>query len=324
MIRMLSSITARWASLPPIVTSFMASVLVLAWTSAANAQQSFSSAEAAVDALVSAVRTGDRTRMLRVLGRDASDIVSSGDSVADAATRRQFIEAYDAKHQIAMEGDNNAIAVIGDQDFPFPIPLVRKDGAWQFDSAAGREEIVMRRIGRNELSAIEVCRAFVDAQQEYAERKDVGGGAYARYVVSRRGTRNGLYWFVRPGEEESPLGEFVAAAAPEGYRPGQQRTPYHGYYYRILTRQGANAPGGALNYIVRGKMIGGFALVAYPARYGNSGIMTFLVNHAGIVYQKDLGPSTGRIAARMMEFNPDGTWQRVTDASQSESPQNKQ
>jgi hypothetical protein len=193
---------------------------------------------------------------------------------------------------------------------------VRKDNAWRFDTAAGRDEILYRRIGRNELSAIQACLAYVDAQQEYAERGIAGSGVYAQRIVSRPGQKDGLYWPADSGKDESLLGELAANAAAEGYRVGQERTPYHGYYYKVLTRQGPNASGGALNYIVRGKMIGGFALMAYPAEYRNSGVMTFVVNHQGNVYEKDLGPNTARIAAGMTAFNPDNTWRRVTDAAQ--------
>jgi Protein of unknown function (DUF2950) len=211
------------------------------------------------------------------------------------------------------------VLIIGREDWPFPIPLVRKDNAWRFDTAAGRDEILYRRIGRNELSAIQACLAYVDAQQEYAERGIAGSGVYSQRIVSRPGQKDGLYWPADSGMDESPLGELAANAAAEGYRVGQERTPYHGYYYKVLTRQGPNASGGALNYIVRGKMIGGFALVAYPAEYRNSGVMTFVVNHQGNVYEKDLGPNTARIAAGMTAFNPDNTWRRVTDAAQPSS-----
>jgi hypothetical protein len=208
------------------------------------------------------------------------------------------------------------VLVIGREDWPFPIPLVRKDGTWRFDTAAGRAEILYRRIGRNELNAIETALAYVDAQQEYAEQGVAGNGVYAQRVVSRPGTKDGLYWPAQSGADESPLGELAASAAAEGYRAGQQRAPYHGYYYKVLTRQGPNAPGGAMDYVVRGRMIGGFALVAYPAEYRNSGVMTFLVNHQGNVYEKDLGPNTARVAAGMTAFNPDNSWRRVTDAAQ--------
>jgi Protein of unknown function (DUF2950) len=298
------------------LASLTAAVFAFAIASVANAQQSFKTAEEAVDALVSAARTGDRKGVLTVLGRDGADIVSSGDAIADASARTRVIDAYDAKHQVVMEGTDKAVLIIGREDWPFPIPLVRKDSTWRFDTAAGREEILYRRIGRNELSAIQACLAYVDAQQEYAEQGVAGNGVYAQRIVSRPGKKDGLYWPAQSSADESPLGELAASAAAEGYRVGQQRAPYHGYYYKVLTRQGPNAPGGALDYIVRSKMIGGFALVAYPAEYRNSGVMTFLVNHQGNVYERDLGPNTARIAAGMTVFNPDNTWRRVTDAVQ--------
>jgi len=298
------------------LASLVAGVLAFAMVSVANAQQSFKTADAAADALVNAARAGDRNPLLTVLGRDGADIVSSGDPVADASARNRVVEAYDAKHQVVMEGNDKAVLVIGREDWPFPIPLVRKDGSWRFDTAAGREEILYRRIGRNELDAIETCLAYVDAQQEYAERRVAGNGVYAQRIVSRPGKKDGLYWPAQSSTDESPLGELAASAAAEGYRAGQQRIPYHGYYYKVLTRQGPNAPGGALDYVVRGNMIGGFALVAYPAEYRNSGVMTFLVNHQGNVYEKDLGPDTARIAAGITAFNPDNSWRRVADAAQ--------
>ena len=298
------------------LASLTAAVFALTIASVANAQQSFKTAEEAVDALVSAARTGDRKGVLTVLGRDGADIVSSGDAIADASARNRVVEAYDAKHQVVMEGTDKAVLIIGREDWPFPIPLVRKDSTWRFDTTAGREEILYRRIGRNELSAIQACLAYVDAQQEYAERGVAGNGVYAQRIVSQPGNKDGLYWPAQSSEDESPLGELAASAATEGYRVGQQRTPYHGYYYKALTRQGPNASGGALDYVVRGRMIGGFALVAYPAEYRNSGVMTFLVNHQGNVYEKDLGPNTARIAAGMTAFNPDNTWRRVADAAQ--------
>jgi hypothetical protein len=293
--------------------SLTAAALVFAMTSLASAQQSFKTPEEAAEALVSAARAGDRKGILRVLGRDGTEIVSSGDEVADTAARQQFAAAYDAKRQITRDGDSKAIMVIGQEDFPFPIPLVRKDGTWRFDTAAGRREILYRRIGRNELAAIQACLAYVDAQIEYAEKDRTGSGTgiYAQRIVSLPGTKDGLYWPASQGDDESPLGEFVAQAAGEGYRVGGRRTPFHGYYYKVLTRQGPSAPGGALNYVVAGQMIGGFALVAYPAEYGNSGVMTFAVNHNGTIFQKDLGPETAKLAARITSFNPDQTWTKV-------------
>ena len=317
MITSLSLPNSRPARLLARLAALTAAALIFAMASVANAQQSFKTPEEAADALVSAVRTGDRKAMLTVLGQGGADIVSSGDDVGDANARQLVLEAYDAKHQVVPEGADKATLIIGRADWPFPIPLVRKNGGWQFDTAAGREEILFRRIGRNELSAIQASLAYVDAQHEYAEQGVAGNGVYAQRIVSQPGKKDGLYWPAQSGADESPLGEFAASAAAEGYRAGQQRIPYHGYYYKVLTRQGPNAPGGALDYVVRGKMIGGFALVAYPAEYGNSGIMTFLVNHQGTIYEKDLGPGTAAIAAGMTAFNPDGTWQRVADGVQS-------
>ena len=233
-----------------------------------------------------------------MLGPGGKEIASSGDEVADAATRESFVAAYDEKHAITMDGENKAIMVVGSLDFPVPIPIVRKEGMWRFDTAAAREEILDRRIGRNELNAIQVCLAYVDAQDEYAEKDRTGAGinTYAQRIVSRPGKNDCLYWQTSQGEEASPLGELFAQATAEGYRAGEGRTPYQGYFFKILTKQGPAAPGGELGYIVRDKMIGGFALVAYPAEYRNSGVMTFIVNHAGTVFQKDLGPRTSIIA----------------------------
>ena len=297
-----------------LVSMTIAALLSMA-ASIAGAQQAFKTPDEAASALVSAAKADDPKAIVTVLGPDGTDIASSGDEVADAATRQKFVAAYDAKHQITIEGDNKAIMVIGQEDFPLPIPLIRKDGMWRFDTAAGREEILFRRVGKNELDAIQACLAYVDAQNEYAEKDRTGAGikTYAQHVISQPGKKDGLYWPTSQGEEPSPLGEIVAQATTQGYRVGAGRTPFHGYYFKILTKQGPAAPGGELEYVVRGKMIGGFALVAYPAEYRNSGVMTFLVNHAGSVYQKDLGPATAKLAERMSSFNPDKTWQKVSD-----------
>jgi hypothetical protein len=298
-------------------TSLTIAAFLCAAVSIAHAQKAFKTPEEAASALVDAARTGDAKTILTVLGPDGEDIVWSGDPVADAETRQKFVAAYDAKHQIAMEGDSKAIMVIGQDDFPVPIPLVRKDGMWRFDTVAGSDEIILRRVGRNELEAIQTSLAYVDAQNEYAEKDRTGAGmnTYAQRIVSQPGKKDGLYWPTSRGEEESPLGDLFAQATRQGYRVGAGRTPYRGYYYKILTRQGPAAVGGAFDYVVRGKMIGGFALVAYPAEYGNSGIMTFLVNHAGTVFQKDLGRNTAKIAEQMSSFNPDQSWQKVTDTA---------
>jgi hypothetical protein len=297
------------------LVSMAIAALLCTTASIVSAQQDFKTPDEAASALASAAKAGDRKAIVTVLGPDGQDIVSSGDEVADVATRQKFIAAYDAKHQIAMEGDNKATLVIGQEDFPLPIPLVRKDGSWRFDTAAGREEILFRRVGRDELDAIQSCLAYVDAQNEYAETDRTGAGAntYAQRIISEPGKKDGLYWPTSQGEDASPLGELIAEATAQGYRPGAGRTPFHGYYFKILTKQGPAAPGGELDYIVRGKMIGGFALVAYPAEYRNSGVMTFIVNHTGNVFQKDLGADTAKLAERMTSFNPDQSWTKVTD-----------
>lgn len=296
--------------------SLTAAVLLCA---SAHAQQAFKTPDEAASALAGAAQAGDPKAIVTVLGADGVDIVSSGDPVADAATREKFVAAYNAKHQITMEGDNKAIVVIGQDDFPLPIPLVRKDGEWRFDTAAGRAEILFRRIGKNELDAIQSTLAYVDAQNEYAEkdRTGAGKGLYAQRIVSSAGKKDGLYWPDAPNSDPSPLGELVAKATAQGYRAGEGRTPYHGYYFKVLTKQGAAAPGGELDYVAKGKMFGGFALVAYPAEYRNSGVMTFIVNHDGIVYEKDLGPATAKIAERMTAYNPDSTWHKVESPTAS-------
>jgi len=286
--------------------------LLVGMVSAAGAQQSFKSADEAMAALAGAAKSGDQKAVLAILGKDAEDLVSSGDPVDDQATRQRFLTAYDEKHAIEMDGDAKAIMIVGKDDFPFPIPIMRKDDSWRFDTAAGREEILDRRIGRNELAAIQAVLAYVDAQNDYADKdRGAGTGVYAQRIVSQPGKKDGLYWPTAQGEEESPLGELAADASAKGYKVGGGRAPYHGYYYKILTKQGAKAPGGELDYVVRGKMIGGFALVAYPAEYRNSGVMTFLVNHNGTVYQKDLGPKTTQIAERMTAYEPDPSWEKV-------------
>jgi len=306
-------------SFPARINCLIAAVAILASVSAASAQQSFKSPEDAAQALVNAARDNWPKGVISVLGPDADEIVSSGDKASDDAMREKFLAAYDARHEVKKEGDDKAVMIIGKDDFPFPIPLTRKGAAWKFDTATGRLEILYRRIGRNEINAIKASLAYVDAQNEYAEKNPTGAGSatYAQRIVSRPGRKDGLYWPAAPGEEESPLGELVAQASKEGYAIGGERVPYHGYYYKILTRQGPMAAGGEVDYIVRGNMIGGFALVAYPAEYGNSGVMTFLVNHSGQVFQKDLGERTARIAERMTSFNPDQTWKKV-DVSELE------
>jgi hypothetical protein len=284
----------------------------LAMTSGAAAQQGYNTPQEAVAALADAARSDSTELLLAVFGPEGEDIVSSGDDVADAAGRERFVQAYDAKYALELDGDNKAELILGEEEWPFPIPLVREDGAWVFDAEAGRDEILVRRIGRNELSAIQAILAYVDAQNEYAEaaRADNGIATYAQRIVSQPGKKDGLYWPAELGGK-SPLGDLAAQAATEGYTAGKERAPFHGYFYKVLRRQGPSASGGAYDYIAGDKMIGGFALVAYPAEYENSGIMTFLVNHEGAIFEKDLGSQTGEIVESMTEFNPDDTWQRA-------------
>jgi Protein of unknown function (DUF2950) len=286
----------------------------LLWLMPANAQQSFNSADDAASALASAVKSGAKQDLLKVLGPNGEDIIDSGDEVADKEAREKFLAAYDARHSVKVDG-KKASLIIGADDFPFPVPLLRAKAGWQFDTDRGRQEILYRRIGQNELDTIQTSLAFVDAENEYADKDHGDGvGAYAQRIVSSPGKKDGLYW---PSDNnESPLGELAAEATAEGYKAGTEPQPYHGYYYRILTRQGPNAPGGALNYVVNGKMIGGFALVAYPADYANSGVVTFIVNHAGTVYEKDLGENTEAIVKTMTSFDPDKSWRKVETASE--------
>jgi hypothetical protein len=280
---------------------------------ATDAQRSFASPEDAVQALMQAVKTKDRAGTLTVLGNDASTWISSGDAAADRASIARFVTAYDAKHEIARDGDK-ATLMLGDDDFPFAFPIVRSGNRWRFDTATGKEEMLARRIGENELSAIKVLQAIVDAQMEYASEDRNGDGvlAYAQKFASSPGKHDGLYWPVKPGEAMSPLGPLVAQAASEGFRTKENgASPYHGYYYRMLKGQGKNAVSGALDYVIDGRAIGGFAAIAYPARYGNSGIMTFMVNQDGKIYQADLGPNTQALARQLQQFDPGQDWSLV-------------
>ena len=283
---------------------------MLGWSAQALAQETFDTPDAAVEALVGAAKSEDTDAILKVLGPDGKDIVSSGDEVADRNVREAFVASYDNKHEIENEGDGTYTLVLGGDDWPFPIPVVYGNGGWHFDTEGGVDEILRRRIGRNELSAIEVNRAYIEAQNEYAalDPAKLGRRAYAQRIVSRPGQKDGLYWPTEDGEQPSPLGELAAEAAAEGYKVGQTPIPYHGYYYRVLTRQGPAAQGGAYNYVDKGKMVGGFALIAYPAEYGNSGIVTFIVSHDGTVFQKDLGPDTARLARDIGAFDPGPGW----------------
>jgi hypothetical protein len=282
-------------------------------------QRTFASPEEAVKAMVEALKSNDLKALEAIFGPGSQDLLISGDPVADQSGREQFLKLYGEKSRLEETADKVVLSV-GDEDWPLPIPILKEDTLWRFDAKEGMDEILARRIGRNELSTIQVCLAYVDAQREYAfKNRDTDGLlVYAQAFRSDPGKKNGLYWEAKEGDEQSPLGPLVAMAQEEGYisgkKPSGEPTPYHGYYYRILKGQGKNASGGAYDYIVKGKMIGGFALVAYPAQYETSGIMTFIVNHDGIVCQKDLGENTEKVAQAMELFNPDGTWQNVRES----------
>jgi len=290
---------------------------------AAGSQTGFDTPAHAVQALIEAARADRPRQILKILGPAGRKLVYSGDPVADRLGRARFVAAYDQASRIEPQGADRMVLVIGEKQWPFPIPLAKFGQAWRFDTPAGVEEMLDRRIGRNELGAIEVCRAYVDAQRDYAslgqrgERRGGGLIEYAQHFMSRPGQRDGLYWPAAAGEAESPMGPLVVDARAEGYaaeKGGRQHpAPYHGYFYKILKRQGGHAPDGARDYRVGGRMIGGFALVAYPARHGDSGVMSFIVNQDGIVYQKNLGPHTEAIARAMTEFDPDPSWIKSAD-----------
>lgn len=281
---------------------------------AASAQRTFASPEEAATALVQAVKAHDRAAALAVLGAGADASLSSGDATADRGAAERFATQYDEKHTLAGEGDKRTLTV-GNDDWPFAYPVVKSGNAWHFDTEAGNAEMLARRVGANELAAINVMLAIVDAQRDYAsaDRNKDGVREYARRFASTPGKKDGLYWKTAAGEPDSPLGPLAARAAKEGYQKSDAAAqPYHGYIYRILTSQGSNAKGGALDYVVRGHMIGGFAVIAHPAKYGNSGVMTFIVNHDGTVYERDLGPQTPSLAAAITRFDPGPGWKPVS------------
>ena len=275
----------------------------------------FASPEDASTALMEAAKSGDQNALLAIFGMESKTIIFSGDAVQDKAAVDKFNVAYGVMHRWHKMPGGTQVLLIGADNFPFPIPLKRGDGGqWFFDTAAGKEEILTRRIGRNELAVIEVCGAVADAQAEYFSQPHDGGskGQFALKFISDSGKQNGLYWESPEGQPKSPLGPLAAFATAEGYstKPNSH-TPFHGYYFHMLTRQGAHAPGGAKDYVVNGKMVGGFAFVACPADYGNSGIMTFIINQDGVLLQKDLGTTTAETATAMSEFDPDAGWSPV-------------
>jgi Protein of unknown function (DUF2950) len=274
-------------------------------------QQHFARAEDAVVAMVDAVKANDQARLTAIFGPEAGQAMQSGDPVADQRARDLFVAAYDESATLSDE-DQVTTLHVGSEDWPFPIPLVKEAAGWRFDTAAGIDELRYRRIGRNELATIGACEAYAAAQQEYAQKGHDGkpAGSYAQKFISDPGKQDGLYWEVKPGEADSPLGELVAKAAAEGYtRSSEKPTPFRGYYFRILTAQGPSADGGAKSYVVNGDMRNGFALAAWPAEYGKSGVMTFLVDQHGVVYQKDLGEETAKIVGEMKAYDPGSAWE---------------
>ena len=292
-------------------------MLLLACSTAYSAaqqkgQKAFSSPEEASAALAAAAQNNDEKALLEILGPDGKQIVSSGDPTEDAENRANFERRYQQMHRFVKEPDGSVCLYIGAENWPWPIPLAMKGNLWFFDTEAGKKEILFRRIGRNELSAIMIVRELVAAQKEYYATQH---SEYARQIFSDEGQHNGLYWKVSDGEPQSPIGPLVASAVAEGYNKGQAGppTPYRGYLFHVLTRQGKNGSGGAKNYIANGKMTEGFAFVAYPAEYRSSGVMTFVVNQDGSVFQKDLGKKTESLGKAMQEYNPDSTWHRVEE-----------
>jgi hypothetical protein len=275
----------------------------------------FGSPEQAADALAEAWNSGSKRELLKIFGPAGEKLVSSGDPVAEKEARTRLASAYAEQHRIEVEAGRKAVIVMGKDEWSYPIPLIKQGEVWRFDVKAGAQQIIDRRIGRNELNAIKVCHAYVEAQREYAAIDRTGDGVreYARRVASTKGKHDGLYWTALKDEEESPLGPLAAAAEAQGYSAAsaEGRKPFHGYLYRILTRQGENAHGGAQDYVVEGHLAGGFALVAFPATYGDSGVMTFIINQHGIVFEKNLGANTAKIARRMKAYDPDPTWKVV-------------
>jgi hypothetical protein len=276
-------------------------------------QKTFGSAEEASNALLTAVEHNDEKATLELLGPDAKQIVSSGDETEDARSRAEFVQAYREMHRLAKEPDGTTTLYIGAKNWPTPIPLVHKGHAWYFDTAAGKMEILFRRIGRNEMSAIRICRELATAQEDYRRAQPDG---YAERILSNAGAHNGLYWPAAAGTAQSPIGPLVASAVTEGYADNGReivKSPYRGYYFHVMKEQGTHAPGGAKSYIVDGKMTEGFAFVAYPAEYRSSGVMTFIVGPDGTVFEKDLGKDTATVAKALKQYDPDVSWHKADE-----------
>jgi hypothetical protein len=287
-----------------------------------HGQKTFASPEEASNALVTAAQNNDEKAMLDILGPDGRTIISSGDEAEDAQSRVNFVQRYQEMHRLVKEPDGTVALYIGPHNWPYPIPLVNNGGSWYFDTEAGKKEILYRRVGKNEMSAIGVCRELVAAQKEYYSAQK---NEYAQKIFSEEGQHNGLYWKASDAEPQSPVGPLVAWAAAEAAPKSQDGAPapYRGYYYHILTRQGESAAGGAKSYIVNGKMTDGFAFVAYPAEYRSSGVMTFIVGADGVVYQKDLGKKTDILATSMKDYNPNSSWAKVEDEQEETAAEQK-
>jgi len=280
-------------------------------------QKSYASPEEAVKVLIDAIKANNNQELLAIFGPEGKEIISSGDEVADKNARERFLSDYEEKNKLEEETPDKVVLDVGSDDWPFPIPIVKKGERWVFDTKDGKDELLSRRIGRNELNTIQVMHAYVDAQREYVSKGRDGKGdiEFAQKIISTEGKHDGLYWKAKEREEESPFGPLIAEAVKGGYtlkkKQGGQPIPYHGYFFKILKAQGKDAPGGQYVYVVNGKMILGFALLAYPASYGSSGIMTFIINQDDAVYQKDLGKNTAKIAESITKYNPDSTWKKA-------------
>src|SRR6516162_5360962 len=278
-------------------------------TAQGTTQKSYATPKEAVLALVSAAKADDPNQLMQIFGPEATAILHSGDQVADTQTREKFLEKYDQMNRLKTEDNGEVTLYIGAENWPFPISLVKKNNAWMFDTVAGKKEILYRRIGRNEFDTIDTLHALVDAQKEYvSEPRDGNTKQYAQKLLSDEGKHDGLYWKTPEGQPTSPVGPLIAEAFKEGYRKEEGPVPFHGYTYRLLRSQGSGAPGGAKDYTVDGKLTGGFAFIAYPVKYRNSGVMTFIVNQDGKIYQKDLGTNTEALASAITSYNPDSTW----------------
>jgi len=307
--------TSHWTNLPELAVLAILLMAFLPIHSMAqqHGQKTFSSPEDASNALVKAAQDNDEKTMIEILGPDARQIVSSGDDAEDAESRANFAQKYKEMHRLVKESDVATVLYIGGENWPTPIPLLNHGKAWYFDTEAGKKEILYRRVGRNEISAIRICQELVAGQKEYYSTHH---NEYAQRIFSDEGQHNGLYWTSAGFEPQSPIGPLVASAVAKGHKNHQAGTPtpYRGYYFEIIMRQGKNAPGGAKDYIENGKMTGGFAFLAYPAEYRSSGVMTFIVNEDGVVLQKDLGPKTDVVDKLMKGYNPDSSWQKEESA----------